>query len=89
MNKIILYTDLSKLLIKVLDLLIHKRTKPEFDLDNEYISLFEKYNLNSSDHFVRLIYTYLDVLCDAKSHNFAKINENYSFENFFSSEIVS
>lgn len=79
MEKIFFYKNLNVLLIKILNWLITNQIEPQFDLDTKYNQVSTNEKLQFNNKFDRVIYSYLDIVCDAKIHEFTNINKNYSF----------
>lgn len=79
MNKMHFYSDLHTLLSKIVNWLRTNKSEPGFDLDTEWLNITQKNNLADENNFPSLLYSYLDILCDAKEHNFKLVNKDYTY----------
>ncbi len=49
-------------------------------MDTEWLNITQINNLAHENKFANLLYSYLDILCDAKGHNFKLVNKDYTYK---------
>ena len=74
------YSDLNIDLRNVLLWLRSFTEEENFDLDELYSNLCEKYKIDISFGILGPLYTFLDVACDSKRHFHKDVTEGYPFD---------